>query len=120
MATRTRKNSPSVLSRRLATQKIGTQAAAAAMPSNPLKAGDHGLDAGRAPQAGRPIDPLDAVDAASTVTENEASPKLGSGEAPSGYSPGTARNTSHPSHPRPVARRRSSAARRAAAARAWS
>ena len=88
MATRTRKNSPSAHSRRLATQKIGAQAAAAAMPSNPLKAGDHGLDAGHAPQPGRPVDLLDPIDAASTVTENEASPKLGSGEPPSGYNPG--------------------------------
>ena len=31
---------------RLATQKIGAQAASAAMPANPLKAGEHGLDRG--------------------------------------------------------------------------
>ena len=74
--------------RRLATQKIGAQAAAAAMPANPLKAGEIGLEAGHAPQEGRAIDPLDPIDTASTVTEGTASPKLGSGEPPSGYNPG--------------------------------
>jgi catalase len=74
--------------RRLATQKIGAQAAAAAMPANRLKAGELGLDAGHAPQAGRPIDPLDPIDAASTVTEDVTSPKVGSGAPPSGYNPG--------------------------------
>ncbi|MEP7138495.1 MAG: catalase [Caldimonas sp.] len=74
--------------RLLATQKIGAQAAAAAMPANPLKPGEIGLDAGHAPPAGRPIDPHDPIDTASTVTEGTASPKLGSGEPPSGYNPG--------------------------------
>ena len=74
--------------RRLATQKIGAQAAAAAMPANPLKPGEIGLEAGHAPQEGRAIDPLDPIDTASTVTEGTASPKLGSGEPPSGYNPG--------------------------------
>ncbi len=74
--------------RRLATQKIGAQAAAAAMPANPLKAGEIGLEAGHAPQEGRALDPLDPIDTASTVTEGTASPKLGSGEPPSGYNPG--------------------------------
>ena len=41
---------------RLATQKIGAQAAAAAMPANPLKAGEHGLASGprAAGRASRP------------------------------------------------------------------
>ena len=73
--------------RRLATQKVGAQLAAAAMPANPLKAGDHGLDAGHAPQPGLPMDPHDPIDAASTVTEDASSSKVGAGEPPSGYNP---------------------------------
>ncbi len=74
--------------RRLATQKVGAQAASAAVPANPLKATDHGLDAGHSPQPGRPIDPLDPIDAASTVTEDAVSSKVGGGEPPAGYNPG--------------------------------
>ena len=48
--------------RRLATQKIGAQAAAAAMPANPIKAGEIGLEAGHAPPEGQPVDPLDPID----------------------------------------------------------
>ena len=66
---------------RLATQKIGAQAAAAAMPANPLKAGEHGLDRGHAPQAGKPVEPHDPIDAASTVTEDATSPKVGRRQA---------------------------------------
>jgi catalase len=73
---------------RLATQKIGAQTAAAAMPHNVLKAGEHGPEAGHAPMAGMPIEPLDAFDTASTVTEDEASAKVGEGEPASGYNPG--------------------------------
>src|SRR5580765_3064066 len=58
---------------RLATQKIGAQAAAMAMPANPLKAGEHGLDRGHAPKAGKPVKAHDPIDAASTVTEDATS-----------------------------------------------
>ena len=64
---------------RLATQKVGAQQAAALSPFNPLKAGEHGLKAGHAPQAGQPLKPHDPIDLASTVTEHLASPKLGEG-----------------------------------------
>ncbi|MFL6661075.1 MAG: catalase, partial [Rhizobacter sp.] len=74
---------------RLATQKIGAQAAAAAMPANPLKAAEHGIDNGRAPPAGQPLEPHDRIDTASTVTEDAASPKVGRGEPPHGYNPGS-------------------------------
>jgi len=67
--------------RRLATQKIGAQEAAAAMPANPLKAAEHGLRNGHAPQAGRPVEPHHPIDTASTVTEDAASPKVGLGQA---------------------------------------
>ena len=74
---------------RLATQKIGAQAAAAAMPANPLKAAEHGVDSGHSPQAGQPIGPHDPIDTASTVTEDAASPKVGRGKPPHGYNPGS-------------------------------
>ena len=73
---------------RLATQRIGAQAAAAAMPANPLKAAEHGVRNGHAPQAGQPIGPHDPIDTASTVTEDAASPKVGRGKPQPGYNPG--------------------------------
>ena len=60
---------PTVPQQRLATQKIGAQLASAAVPVNPLKRFEFGLDAGHAPQAGTPIESHDAIDAASTVSE---------------------------------------------------
>ncbi|MEO6362884.1 MAG: catalase, partial [Caldimonas sp.] len=74
--------------KRLATQKMGAQAASAAMPANPLKAADFGLDAGHAPQAGKPMAPHDPIDTASTVTEDAASDKVGDGSPVPGYNPG--------------------------------
>ena len=74
--------------RRLATQKIGAQTAAAAMPANPLKASEHGLANGHSPQAGRPIEPHDSIDSASTVTEDATSPKVGRGAPSVGHNPG--------------------------------
>ena len=79
---------PSVSQQRLATQKIGAQLASAAVPANPLKAAEFGLDAGHAPQAGQPIEPHDAIDAASTVTEDASSAKVGDGVPKQGYNPG--------------------------------
>jgi catalase len=73
---------------RLATQRIGAQAAAAAMPANPLKAAEHGVRNGHAPQAGQPIGLHDSIDTASTVTEDAASPKVGRGKPQPGYNPG--------------------------------
>ena len=95
MATRNRKNSSSgsgrnatVSQQRLATQKIGAETAAAAMPDNPLKAGEIGLDNGHAPQAGQPVPPHDPIDGASTVTEDASSAKVGRGAPPAGHNPG--------------------------------
>mgnify|MGYP000013398958 CR=1 FL=1 len=53
----------------LATQKIGAQHAATAVPYNPLKASEHGLAAGHAPLPGQPIAPHDRIDLASTHVE---------------------------------------------------
>ena len=85
--------------RRLATQKIGAQAAAASVPANPLKAAEHGLDNGHAPQPGRPLKPHDPIDGASTVTEDAASPKVGAGAPPPATTPATNRWTAPASIP---------------------
>jgi catalase len=55
-----------------------------ALPYNPLKAGEYGLDAGHAPQAGRPVAPSDASAAASTLSESNRSDKLGDGAPEAG------------------------------------
>ena len=60
----------------------------ATVPANPLKAGEHGLDGGHAPQAGQPLDLHDAIDTASTVTEDAVSDKVGEGTPRQGYNPG--------------------------------
>ncbi|MEP7057935.1 MAG: catalase, partial [Caldimonas sp.] len=73
--------------RRLASQKLGAQAMAAARPSNPLKAGEFGLDAGVAPEAGEALAPPNEIDGASTVTEDTVSDKLGDGVVQAGYNP---------------------------------
>ena len=79
---------PTVPQQRLATQKIGAQLASAAVPVNPLKRFEFGLDAGHAPQAGTPIESHDAIDAASTVSEDTSSAKVGDGVPKQGYNPG--------------------------------
>jgi len=70
---------------RLAMQKIGAQRAAASMPFNRLKDGEHGLDAGHAPEAGSATPPVHEIDGASTVTEDATSAKTGKGRPPLGY-----------------------------------
>ena len=75
--------------RRLASQKAGAQAMSEAVPSNPLKAGEHGLHGGHAPQQGQPVAPPDPMDTASTVTEDIASGKTGDGAEP-GLNPANA------------------------------
>src|SRR5689334_18246746 len=65
---------------RLATQRVGAEAAAAAVPFNPLKAGEHGLKGGNAPKAGSGVEPHALIDTASTVTEGATSEKVGEGE----------------------------------------
>ncbi|MGZ8260724.1 MAG: catalase, partial [Caldimonas sp.] len=78
---------PTVPEQRLATQRVGAELAAQAMPANPLKPAEFGLDAGHAPQAGVPVAPHDAIDTASTVSEDAASPKIGDGTPPQGFNP---------------------------------
>ena len=79
---------PTVPQQRLATQKIGAQLASAAVPANPLKPSEFGLEAGHAPQAGVPMQAHDAIDTASTVTEDATSDKVGDGVPRQGYNPG--------------------------------
>ena len=63
----------------LAAKQAGTQALAQAMPSNPLKPIDHGLDAGREPAAGPSETPPSEAVTGSTLSEMNESPKVGSG-----------------------------------------
>lgn len=77
---------PTESQQRLGGKVAGTQALAAAIPSNPLKPLEHGLANGHAPQAGLPVTPRDTLDTASTVTEDNNSAKLG-GPARPGTNP---------------------------------
>ena len=63
----------------LAAKQAGTQATAAAMPSNPLKPRDHGLAAGHAPAEGASVKPPSDGVSGSTLSEANQSPKVGSG-----------------------------------------
>jgi catalase len=58
---------------------MGAAALAEAMPENPLKPGEFG-DRARTPMAGVPLEPADVTVTGSTLSENNASPKTGSGE----------------------------------------
>ncbi len=73
---------------KLGTQKVGAQLASAAVPANPLKPSEFGLEHGHSPEAGVPVPPHDPIDTASTVTENTASAKVGKGVPPDGFNPG--------------------------------
>ncbi|MBC7666273.1 MAG: catalase, partial [Caulobacter sp.] len=55
---------------------------AKAMPSNPLKPLDHGLDAGHAPQEGPWSNPPDDAVTGSTLSESNESAKVGNGVVP--------------------------------------
>lgn len=73
---------------RLALQAAGLQRVADAMPFNPLKALEHGLDNGHAPLQGVHVDQaLDDEVSASTVTEHIGSDKLGDGRPRPGHDP---------------------------------
>ena len=63
----------------LAAKQAGTQATAAAMPANPLKALDHGLAAGHAPAEGAWVEPPSEGVSGSTLSERNESAKVGSG-----------------------------------------
>ncbi|MBC8087193.1 MAG: catalase, partial [Phycisphaerae bacterium] len=69
----------------LAIQKNGTNALAAAMPFNPLKDGEHGLESGHEPSSGEPAaDPPHPIVGASTVAEGAQSEKIGDGVVEAG------------------------------------
>ena len=69
----------------LAAKQAGTQALAAAMPANPLKAADHGLDAGHAPLEGPSATPPSDAVTGSTLSETNESDKVGSGTPVVGF-----------------------------------
>ncbi len=63
----------------LAAKQAGTQALAQAMPANPLKPIDHGLEAGHRPVQGPSRAPSSEAVTGSTLSEGNESPKAGSG-----------------------------------------
>lgn len=76
--------------RRSAGAKGAAQRLAAAMPANPLKAAEHGLASGLAPQAGAHAGGIEGEElaTASTVTEGTDNDKLGDGVPTVGFNPG--------------------------------
>jgi catalase len=73
---------------RLAQRQAGTNGLATALPANPLKAAEHGLANGHAPQPGVCIEAADDLVRSSTVQEDAASDKVGNGVVQPGYNPG--------------------------------
>jgi catalase len=69
------------------TKYEATEALAAGMPHNENKAGEHG-DAARKPRPGRTVAPPDPSATGSTLTESNASPKVGTGEPQTGLNAG--------------------------------
>ena len=65
----------------LATQKHGAQELAAAMPFNSIKASEYGAANALSPVAGPTVEAEDDVVGASTISEIEATEKLGDGVA---------------------------------------
>jgi len=61
----------------LAARQAGTQAIAAALPVNPLKAHDHGLDAGLSPAQGPSVPAPSRAVTGSTLSESNESAKVG-------------------------------------------
>ena len=70
---------PTEPSRNLAAQKMAGENKAANMPTNPLKAGEYGLENGHHPAQGPCFRPSSPMDTASTVTEKTLSAKTGAG-----------------------------------------
>ena len=66
----------------LASKQAAAQSMAAAMPANPLKAADHGLDAGHEPPEGPHCEPPAPFATGSTLTESNESPKVGGAAVP--------------------------------------
>lgn len=79
---------PTPAQQRLATQRVGAALGAGAMPFNPTKAAEHGLENGHAPVPGEPAAPHHILDTASSVTEGTPSAKLGGTAPPQGTNPG--------------------------------
>ncbi|HEY0916020.1 MAG TPA: catalase, partial [Solimonas sp.] len=75
--------------KRLAAQKAGGQALAAAQPVNPLKPGEFGADAGHRPPEGEPVQAEDPIATASTVSEGNPTDKAGAAATP-GFNPANA------------------------------
>ena len=71
----------------LAEKLSGTQDLASAFPFNPNKPAEYDPDAAIAPPEGASVKPADPIVGASTVTELNASEKVGSGGPPSGHNP---------------------------------
>src|SRR5689334_2076925 len=67
-----------------ARKMAGTAALAEAMPFNRTKAGEYG-DAARKPQPGATAEPREPAITGSTLTEENPSPKVGSGSPPAGF-----------------------------------
>jgi catalase len=74
--------------RKLDAKKSGVEIMAKAMPSNKLKASEFGLALGHTPVAGKPVNAPSVVTTGSSVTEDTASEKLGSGKPKIGVNSG--------------------------------
>ncbi|HWA71825.1 MAG TPA: catalase [Polyangiaceae bacterium] len=72
----------------LAEKMAATQEVVADMPFNPNKSGEYG-DAAADPQQGATVEVADPAVTGSTLTESNASPKVGSGEVFLGTNPGS-------------------------------
>jgi catalase len=68
---------------------LGTEALAAAFPSNAAKASEF-AEAAREPATGQAVEPPHPMVTGSTLTEVNASPKVGSGKPSAGFNPGSA------------------------------
>ncbi|HEX5687484.1 MAG TPA: catalase HPII, partial [Ideonella sp.] len=70
-----------------AQRAAGVQALAGARPHNANKALEHGLDYGHEPPVGETAEPSAPFVTASTLSESNASAKLGDGVPPAGHNP---------------------------------
>ena len=81
----TRRAGPSGIIDPQTVKVAGTEAIARAMPFNQAKASEFG---GAPPAAGQTVDPPDPMVGGSTLTENNASPKVGKGNPQMSFNPG--------------------------------
>lgn len=68
---------------------LGAETVAAAFPSNAAKASEYG-DAASEPATGQAVEPPHPTVTGSTLSEGNASPKVGSGNPPMGFNPSSA------------------------------